>query len=184
MCGGQDRLPNGADGAVLETPRSRRFCWPRPRAHVKPLMTDPLSRAEARADRRYSRTRSAPDWRPASPPRAADPRRQTLDRHSESAGASWSTRAASAIQLGRFDHAHDVRKGPRSTSPRTPGSTCGASGRDTITHADPALGVLETLVGPTRMVIGHRLPFDMADQARSSGCGAWASIGRARRSSP
>jgi aminocarboxymuconate-semialdehyde decarboxylase len=67
-------------------------------------------------------------------------------------------------QLGRLDHAHAVRKEPRVEISAAPSSYLRRFWIDSITHADDALGFLESLIGTDRMVIGTDLPFDMADR--------------------
>jgi aminocarboxymuconate-semialdehyde decarboxylase len=67
-------------------------------------------------------------------------------------------------QLGRFDHAYDVRPEPKARLGRRPSEYLGRFWLDTITHADAALGFLASLAGADRLVIGSDLPFDMGDQ--------------------
>jgi len=69
------------------------------------------------------------------------------------------------FQLGRFDHAYDVRPEPKAHISRRPSSYLDRFWFDTITHADPALEFLASLVGPDHLVVGTDLPFDMADAA-------------------
>jgi aminocarboxymuconate-semialdehyde decarboxylase len=66
-------------------------------------------------------------------------------------------------QLGRFDHAFDVRKEPRQYIQRRPSAYLDRFWMDTITHADAALVFLRDLIGAERLVLGTDLPFDMAD---------------------
>jgi aminocarboxymuconate-semialdehyde decarboxylase len=67
------------------------------------------------------------------------------------------------FQLGRFDHAFDVRQEPRRHIQRRPSTYLDRFWMDTITHADAALAFLRDLIGPGRLVLGTDLPFDMAD---------------------
>ena len=66
-------------------------------------------------------------------------------------------------QLGRFDHAYDVRPEPKVTIEQRPSAYLDRFWMDTITHADAALGFLRDLVEPERLYLGTDLPFDMAD---------------------
>jgi aminocarboxymuconate-semialdehyde decarboxylase len=66
-------------------------------------------------------------------------------------------------QLGRFDHAFDVRPEPRVAIDRRPSGYLDRFWMDTITHADAQLVFLRDLIGRRRLVLGTDLPFDMAD---------------------
>jgi aminocarboxymuconate-semialdehyde decarboxylase len=66
-------------------------------------------------------------------------------------------------QLGRFDHAFDVRQEPRVHIDRRPSAYLDRFWMDTITHADAQLVFLRDLIGAERLVLGTDLPFDMAD---------------------
>jgi aminocarboxymuconate-semialdehyde decarboxylase len=67
------------------------------------------------------------------------------------------------FQLGRFDHAFEVRGEPRANIARPPGTYLRRFWLDTITHADLALRFLRDLIDEDRLVLGTDLPFDMAD---------------------
>jgi len=67
------------------------------------------------------------------------------------------------FQLGRFDHAFDVRREPREHIVLRPSSYLSRFWIDSITHADAALEFLRDLIGEHRLVLGTDLPFDMAD---------------------
>lgn len=67
------------------------------------------------------------------------------------------------FQLGRFDHAFDVRREPREHIVLRPSSYLSRFWIDSITHADAALEFLSDLIGDDRLVLGTDLPFDMAD---------------------
>jgi aminocarboxymuconate-semialdehyde decarboxylase len=66
-------------------------------------------------------------------------------------------------QLGRLDHAFEVRQEPRVAVDRPPSTYLDRFWFDTITHSDPSLEFLLGLVGPERIVLGTDLPFDMGD---------------------
>ncbi len=67
------------------------------------------------------------------------------------------------FQLGRFDHAFDVRKEPRVRISERPSTYLDRFWLDTITHGDLALRFVRELIGEERLVLGTDLPFDMAD---------------------
>jgi len=66
-------------------------------------------------------------------------------------------------QLGRIDHAFDVRQEPKVAIEQRPSAYLDRFWIDTITHRDAALGFLRDLVKPERLYLGTDLPFDMAD---------------------
>jgi len=66
-------------------------------------------------------------------------------------------------QIGRFDHAYEVRTEPRAALDRRPSEYLDRFFMDTITHAEAQLGFLATLVGTERLVLGTDVPFDMGD---------------------
>jgi aminocarboxymuconate-semialdehyde decarboxylase len=68
-------------------------------------------------------------------------------------------------QLGRLDHAFAVRSEPRARIARPPSSYLRRFWLDTITHGDPALRFLASVIGTDRLVLGTDLPFDTADGA-------------------
>jgi aminocarboxymuconate-semialdehyde decarboxylase len=87
----------------------------------------------------------------------------TLDRHPRLRLALVHAGGFIPFQLGRFDHAFDVRVEPRVRIERRPSTYLRRFWLDTITHADLALGFLRDLIGQDRLVLGTDLPFDMAD---------------------
>jgi aminocarboxymuconate-semialdehyde decarboxylase len=87
----------------------------------------------------------------------------TLDRHPRLRLALVHAGGFVPFQLGRFDHAFDVRKEPRAHLSRRPSTYLGRFWLDTITHGDLALRFLRDLIGEERLVLGTDLPFDMAD---------------------
>jgi aminocarboxymuconate-semialdehyde decarboxylase len=88
-----------------------------------------------------------------------------LDRHPRLRIALVHAGGFVPFQLGRFDHAFDVRREPRLHIDRRPSTYLNRFWMDTITHADPALVFLRDLIGSDRLVLGTDLPFDMADPA-------------------
>jgi aminocarboxymuconate-semialdehyde decarboxylase len=66
-------------------------------------------------------------------------------------------------QLGRLDHAFDVRQEPRVAIDRRPSSYLHRFWLDSITHSDASLEFLVSFVGADRVVLGTDLPFDMGD---------------------
>ena len=66
-------------------------------------------------------------------------------------------------QLGRLDHAFEVRREPRVAIDRPPSSYLDRFWFDSITHSDASLDFLVSLVGTERIVLGTDLPFDMGD---------------------
>ena len=68
-------------------------------------------------------------------------------------------------QIGRFDHAFDVRPEARVAIDRPPSTYLDRFWMDTITHSDEALEFLARRIGPDRLYIGTDQPFDMADVA-------------------
>ena len=67
------------------------------------------------------------------------------------------------FQLGRLDHAYEVRDDTKATAQRLPSSYLDNFLFDTITFEPRALDFLIELVGPERVLFGTDLPFDMAD---------------------
>jgi aminocarboxymuconate-semialdehyde decarboxylase len=86
-----------------------------------------------------------------------------LDRHPDLRIALVHAGGFVPFQLGRFDHAFDVRKEPRVNIERRPSTYLDRFWMDTITHADAALVFLRDLIRPDRLYLGSDLPFDMAD---------------------
>lgn len=68
-------------------------------------------------------------------------------------------------QLGRLDHAFNVRPEPKVATHRSPSSYLEHFYFDTITHNDSALAWLVDFVGADHVALGTDLPFDMADDA-------------------
>jgi aminocarboxymuconate-semialdehyde decarboxylase len=66
-------------------------------------------------------------------------------------------------QLGRLDHAYDVRSETKATAERRPSAYLGNFLFDTAVFDPRALDFLVELAGPERVVFGTDLPFDMAD---------------------
>jgi aminocarboxymuconate-semialdehyde decarboxylase len=66
-------------------------------------------------------------------------------------------------QIGRFDHAYEVRSEPKVSLDRKPSEYLDRFFMDTITHADAQLDFLASLVGTERLVLGTDIPFDMGD---------------------
>lgn len=66
-------------------------------------------------------------------------------------------------QLGRLDHAYEVRREPREHVGRLPSAYFDRLFMDTITHGDAQLEFLASFVGTDRLVLGTDLPFDMGD---------------------
>jgi aminocarboxymuconate-semialdehyde decarboxylase len=66
-------------------------------------------------------------------------------------------------QIGRFDHAYDVREEPKISLERRPSEYLDRFYMDTITHADAQLDFLASLIGTERLVLGTDVPFDMGD---------------------
>jgi aminocarboxymuconate-semialdehyde decarboxylase len=88
-----------------------------------------------------------------------------LDRHPSLRLALVHAGGFVPFQLGRFDHAFDVRQEPRKHIERRPSTYLDRFWMDTITHADAPLVFLRDLIGTDRLVLGTDLPFDMADPA-------------------
>ena len=86
-------------------------------------------------------------------------------------------------QVGRFDHAFDVRPEARVAIDRPPSTYLDRFWMDTITHSDEALEFLARRIGPDRLYIGTDQPFDMADAAPWSACVASRSTST-RRAAP
>lgn len=66
-------------------------------------------------------------------------------------------------QLGRLDHAWQVRPEPHERIPNPPSSYLRRFWIDTLTHSDEALTFLAGLIGADRLLVGTDLPYDMAD---------------------
>jgi aminocarboxymuconate-semialdehyde decarboxylase len=86
-----------------------------------------------------------------------------LDRHPDLRIALMHGGGFLPYQIGRFDHAYDVRQEPKANIDRRPSEYLERFWMDTITHADRPLEFLRDLIGPERLVLGTDLPFDMAD---------------------
>jgi aminocarboxymuconate-semialdehyde decarboxylase len=67
------------------------------------------------------------------------------------------------FQIGRLDHAYEVRSEPRAKIERPPSSYLRRFWIDSVTHLDAALSFLVSSLGSDRVVLGTDLPFDMAD---------------------
>jgi len=66
-------------------------------------------------------------------------------------------------QLGRLDHAFDVRPESRVAIAQPPSTYLRRLWIDTLTHSDAALTFLAQLAGADRLLVGTDLPYDMAD---------------------
>lgn len=66
-------------------------------------------------------------------------------------------------QIGRFDHAYEVRPEPKVSLDRPPSEYLDRFYMDTITHAEAQLDFLLSLIGEKRLVLGTDIPFDMGD---------------------
>lgn len=86
-----------------------------------------------------------------------------LDRHPDLRIALVHAGGFVPFQIGRFDHAFDVRREPREHIERRPSTYLSRFWMDTITHADAPLAFLRDLIGEERLFLGTDLPFDMAD---------------------
>jgi len=67
------------------------------------------------------------------------------------------------FQIGRLDHAWEVRPEPKVTLDRLPSEYLNRFWMDTITHAPAQLDFLQSLIGTDRLVLGTDIPFDMGD---------------------
>ncbi len=67
------------------------------------------------------------------------------------------------FQIGRLDHAWEVRDEPRVSLDRLPSEYLNRFWMDTITHAPAQLDFLQSLIGTNRLVLGTDSPFDMGD---------------------
>jgi aminocarboxymuconate-semialdehyde decarboxylase len=79
-------------------------------------------------------------------------------------------------QLGRLDHAYDVRAEMRNSSERRPSAYLDRFLFDTVAFDPRSLAFLISLAGAERVVFGTDLPFDMADVSALgtlSGGGGW-----------
>jgi aminocarboxymuconate-semialdehyde decarboxylase len=86
-----------------------------------------------------------------------------LDRHPGLRVQLVHAGGAFPFQLGRLDHAYEVRDDTKATAQRLPSSYLDNFLFDTITFEPRALDFLIELVGPERVLFGTDLPFDMAD---------------------
>jgi aminocarboxymuconate-semialdehyde decarboxylase len=86
-----------------------------------------------------------------------------LDRHPRLRVALVHAGGFAPFQIGRFDHAFDVRPEPRVRISQRPSTYVDRFWFDTITHNDLALQFLRDMVGEARIFLGTDLPFDMAD---------------------
>ena len=68
-------------------------------------------------------------------------------------------------QIGRFDHAYDVRQEPRVSLSRPPSEYLDRFWMDTITHSDESLEFLASRIGTGRIYLGTDIPFDMGTTA-------------------
>jgi aminocarboxymuconate-semialdehyde decarboxylase len=68
-------------------------------------------------------------------------------------------------QVGRLDHAWEVRAEPKVNLDRRPSEYLERFHMDTITHAEAQLEFLASLIGAERIVLGTDIPFDMGDPA-------------------
>ncbi len=66
-------------------------------------------------------------------------------------------------QLGRLDHAYEVRPENKASLPSPPSSYIRRFWSDTLTHSDDSLRFLRDQIGVDRLLIGTDLPYDMAD---------------------
>lgn len=66
-------------------------------------------------------------------------------------------------QMGRLDHAWNVRPEPKARIQRAPSEYLEFFHFDTITHNDQALTWLAAFVGPEKVMLGTDLPYDMGD---------------------
>ena len=67
------------------------------------------------------------------------------------------------FQVGRLDHAYDVRQEPRKFISDPPSTRLDRLWVDTITHSDESLAFLQSRIGIERIVLGTDVPFDMGD---------------------
>lgn len=67
-------------------------------------------------------------------------------------------------QIGRFDHAYEVRTEPKVSLHRRPSEYLDRFYMDTITHAEAQLDFLASVIGTERLVLGTDIPFDMGDR--------------------
>jgi aminocarboxymuconate-semialdehyde decarboxylase len=86
-----------------------------------------------------------------------------LDRHPELKVVLVHAGGFMPYQIGRLDHAFEVRREPRVAIERPPSSYLDRFWFDSITHSDASLRFLAELVGTERIVLGTDLPFDMGD---------------------
>jgi aminocarboxymuconate-semialdehyde decarboxylase len=87
----------------------------------------------------------------------------TIDRHPELKVVLVHAGGFLPYQIGRLDHAFEVRKEPRVAIERKPSEYLGRFWFDSISHSDASLEFLVSLVGIDRIVLGTDLPFDMGD---------------------
>ena len=67
------------------------------------------------------------------------------------------------FQIGRLDHAWEVRQEPKVSLDKLPSEYLNRFWMDTITHAPAQLDFLQSLIGTDRLVLGTDIPFDMGD---------------------
>jgi aminocarboxymuconate-semialdehyde decarboxylase len=66
-------------------------------------------------------------------------------------------------QIGRLDHAWEVRQEPKVSLDKLPSEYLNRFWMDTITHSPAQLDFLQSLIGTDRLVLGTDIPFDMGD---------------------
>jgi aminocarboxymuconate-semialdehyde decarboxylase len=66
-------------------------------------------------------------------------------------------------QIGRLNHGYKVRPELRDSVPKLPSEYLKMMYFDTITHYEPALKYLVTVVGCDNILMGSDYPYDMAD---------------------
>jgi aminocarboxymuconate-semialdehyde decarboxylase len=86
-----------------------------------------------------------------------------FDRHPDLAVMLVHGGGAFPYQLGRLQHAYEVREETKSTAKRAPMDYLDNLLFDTVVFEGPPLRYLIELVGPERVVFGTDLPFDMGD---------------------
>lgn len=86
-----------------------------------------------------------------------------LDRHPDLLVQLSHGGGAFPYQLGRLEHAYEVRKETRSMAKKNPKSYLGQFLIDTVIFERAALDFLVGLVGADHVVSGTDIPFDMAD---------------------
>jgi aminocarboxymuconate-semialdehyde decarboxylase len=91
-----------------------------------------------------------------------------LDRHPGLRVQLVHAGGAFPFQLGRLDHAYEVRSETKSIAQRPPSSYLEHFRFDTIAFDPRALDFLIKLVGPERILFGTDVPFDMGDLSGKS----------------